>query len=108
MTTSKQQLLNMLGLARRAGQITTGEGLVLKSIRAHQARVVFMACDAGHSTVKQFINKCQYYQIPLITMFTKAELSRAIGQKRTVIAVEQAGFAKRIIELANDAEETTN
>ena len=82
MTTSKQQLLNMLGLARRAGQITAGEGLVLKSIRAHQARVVFLACDAGKSTVKQFINKCQYYQIPLITMFTKAELSQAIGQNK--------------------------
>lgn len=67
----------------------------------------FLAADAGHSTVKQFINKCNYYEIPLICRFNKAELSQAIGQARTVVAVEQAGFAKRMIELSNDAEETT-
>ena len=71
MTASEQQILNLLGLARRARQITAGEGLVLKSIRNHQAKLVFLATDAGHSTVKQ------------------------------------AGFAKRMIELSNDAEETT-
>ena len=107
MTASEQEILYLLGLARRARQITAGEGLVLKSIRNHQAKLVFLAADAGHSTVKQFINKCNYYEIPLICRFNKAELSQAIGQARTVVAVEQAGFAKRMIELSNDAEETT-
>lgn len=100
---STRQVLNLLGLARRARQVTAGEGLVLKAIRANQAKVVFVASDAGNSTIKQFTNKCAYYHVPLIKLYTKNQLSQAIGQSRTVIAIEQAGFAKRMLQLLDDS-----
>ncbi|MGX5377446.1 YlxQ-related RNA-binding protein [Ligilactobacillus sp. LYQ135] len=96
---NKAQVQNILGIARRARKITTGENLALKAIQKNQAQIVFLASDSGKATQKKFQDKCNYYQIPLSLAFTRLELSIAIGQSRSVIAVTDPGFGKKLKSL---------
>ncbi|WP_296111356.1 YlxQ-related RNA-binding protein [uncultured Limosilactobacillus sp.] len=96
-----QKILNLLGIARRAGELVTGEEMVLKSIQHGQTKLVFLAQDAGTTTQKKFRDKCQSYQVTLCQRYTRAELSQAIGQSRSVLAITQMGFTKKMNQLLN-------
>lgn len=93
---TNSQVLSLLGLARRARQIETGEGTVLKAIRQGKAQLVFLASDAGAATVKELTDKCHYYHVTLVRQFNSTELSAAIGLSRKIISVNQAGFANKM------------
>lgn len=99
---NKEKGLQLLGLAKRAGKLSTGESLTLTAIRKQKAKLVLMASDIGLSTKKKFTNKCTYYQVPLTCEYTTAELSQALGQKRSLVAVCDLGFAKKIQEYLID------
>lgn len=94
-----QQVLGLLGIARRARQLVSGEAIVLKNIQTNQAKFVFLAKDAGQASKKKFADKCGTYRIPCSQAFSKSQLSQATGQSRTVIAVIQPGFARKFEEL---------
>lgn len=99
--TSLEKLSNLLGLAQRAGALISGEGLVIKAIQKHQTRLVFLAHDAAPNLTKKVTDKCQYYDIEVSTVFSALELSVAIGRSRKVLAVTDAGFAKKMRTLMN-------
>ena len=63
----QRKALNLLGLARKAGKLTTGQDLVLAAIRSGKAKVVLMANDCGQSTQKKFTDKCKSYDVALTT-----------------------------------------
>lgn len=96
---NNKQVLNLLGLAQRARKTTTGEEFVLQRIRKRQAKIVFLASDAGTATQKKISDKCRSFGVPLSMVFTRAELSVAIGQVRSVIAVTGAGFGCKLKSL---------
>ncbi|WP_295746500.1 YlxQ-related RNA-binding protein [uncultured Limosilactobacillus sp.] len=102
MKSSCQQVLQLLGLAKRAGQLTSGEPSVVKAIRNDEARLVVLASDAGAATAKKVTDKCHYYQVALTTAFTANEISAAVGAQRKVLAVTQSGFAKKMTSLLNN------
>ncbi len=97
------QISGLLGLARRARKLTTGTNQVLTRVRAHATFLVVLASDCGSRTKKTVADKCRSFGIPLVTPLTQAELSAAIGQQRSVVAVDDAGFAKKITALAQQA-----
>jgi ribosomal protein L7Ae-like RNA K-turn-binding protein len=96
---NKQKLLNLLGLAQRAGKLITGEEFVVEAIQGEFARLVFVASDAGKNTSKKIHDKAAYYEVPLVDTLTYAELSCAIGKSRKAIAIEDNGFAKAMKKL---------
>lgn len=96
---NKQKVLNLLGLAQRARKITTGTDMVLKQVRAQRVTVVFVASDCAENTRKRFNDKCRSYNVSLSQAFNELELSNAIGQKRSVIAVTDKGFGRKMLEL---------
>ncbi|WP_137626640.1 L7Ae/L30e/S12e/Gadd45 family ribosomal protein [Lactiplantibacillus pingfangensis] len=97
--TPKQACLNLLGLSRRAKQQIAGENLTLTAIRNQSAKLVFIASDAGPTTAKKFHDKAQSYDVPVIDTLTRAELTAANGNPRTVIAITDAGFAKKMVSI---------
>ncbi|MEY8442058.1 YlxQ-related RNA-binding protein [Lactobacillaceae bacterium 24-114] len=99
MNNNKKAILNLLGIARRAGQIKSGEGTVLQAVRNEKTNLVFLAKDAGAATKKKVMDKCNFYQVTLCQLFTKQELSQAIGQPRTIICITQSGFTRKFEEL---------
>lgn len=92
-------MLNLIGLAYRARLISTGEDQTIKSIRSKEARLVFLANNAGPNTTKKIKEKCEFYKCPINTDFSSDQLSNAIGaQNRMVLAINDPGFAKKMKE----------
>ncbi|TVP92585.1 YlxQ-related RNA-binding protein [Alkalibacterium sp.] len=96
---NKQRALNLIGMAQRAGQLTSGESLVLKAIRSGQAKLVVLASDASDNARKQFLNKCEYYDVVIDTSFSREEISHALGKERTVCALLDKGFVHSLQKL---------
>lgn len=95
----KDKILQLLGLAMRAGKLVTGEELTIADIRNKKAKIVFVATDASKNTKKRITDKCSYYQVPLTDLFSQSEISCAIGKTRMVIGVNDQGFAAKFKEL---------
>ncbi|MDO4667708.1 MAG: YlxQ-related RNA-binding protein [Streptococcus sp.] len=93
---NKQALANLIGLAQRANRIISGEELVVKAIQDNKVRLVFLANDAGPNLSKKITDKSKYYQVEVSTVFSTLELSSAIGKARKVLAITDAGFAKKM------------
>ncbi|WP_127580694.1 L7Ae/L30e/S12e/Gadd45 family ribosomal protein [Paenibacillus koleovorans] len=86
-----------LGLAMRAGKLTTGDENVLKAIRSSKCSLVLMAEDASANTQKKFRDKCKSYSVRLLEHGSRHELGAAIGkEERVLIAVLDPGFARQI------------
>lgn len=97
--TNYNKILNLLGIARRAGKIISGEGIVLNAVKKGKVKFLLIASDAGAATTKKFINKTNYYQIPVNDKLTKSDISDAIGQSRTIVGITDNGFARKLNEL---------
>lgn len=92
----KQKILQLLGLATRAGLLVSGEDIVIDAIQKKKAKIVFLGSDASSNTLDKFEKKCFFYKIELNTMFTSEELSNSIGRNRMVLAILDEGFHKSI------------
>ena len=100
-----RRITSLFSLAQKAGKLVTGEFSCEKALRSKTAQLVIVAEDASDNTKKKFSQKCFHYKKPFYILFTKNELSSAIGKEnRASFAVCDAGFAGRIKELI---EETT-
>lgn len=99
LVTNKQAVLNLLGLAQRAGRLTTGTELVLARLSA--AKVIFLATDLSKQVAAKIRTAAQARSIPVQQVFTGAELSQAIGRQRKTVAVLDPGFAQAIIKKMN-------
>lgn len=97
---NKQKALNLLGLAQKAGKLLSGESLVLEAVRRNDAKIVVLAIDASENTSKQFLNKAKYYDVAVHRLFTKDEISHALGKQRTVCAFTDKGFAASFQKLS--------
>lgn len=94
---SKNKLMNMLGFAKKAGKISSGEGITLENIKKDKALVVVLANDASENTSKRIKDKASYRNIEVIQLLNRKELGRAIGvDERVVISITDKGFAQSI------------
>ncbi len=97
---------SMLGLARRANAIRTGDFAVSQLVSEKKAKIVIVARDAGNNTKKKFSNSCHFYNTTLLPFSTKEEISACIGKENVaVLAIEDENFAKKITELVLSDEE---
>lgn len=95
----QDSILSMIGLARKAGNVVSGEFSTEKAIKERKARLVIVADDASDNTKKLFTNKCAYYHIPLYFYSDKDSIGRALGYEfRTSLAVNDEGFANALIK----------
>lgn len=85
-------VLNTLGLAQRAGKSVSGDELVLQ-ISKNKINLVILATDASDRSKKHMYSKCEYYGVEVIEMFTKEEISNAIGKfNRIAVGIADSGF----------------
>ncbi len=94
---NKKQVLNLLGLAKRAGKLVTGEDTVLKSLRHNDLKIVFVASDASKRQIDQFNKKTYFYEVKFNNNFTCDELSQATGKPMCkVLGITDQGFSESI------------
>lgn len=96
--------LSLLGLAAKAGKVTSGEFGVESAVKAGKAFLVLAAQDASDNTRKKFEDMCRYYEVPFYTIGTKEELGSAIGKDyRASLAVTDENFAVATIKKLENA-----
>lgn len=97
---NEAKILQLLGLAQRAGRLASGEELVLDAVRSNKCKLVILAKDGSINTKKKFYDKCNSYEVKLIELADRYKLGSAIGKEaRVVIGIIDQGFAKKIQEL---------
>lgn len=90
--------LGMLGLAKRAGKVTTGEYLCDKAIKSGQSHLIIIARDISEGGKKSVCDACAYYGVPYIEYATAEELGRITGtDRRCVASVNDENFKNAIL-----------
>ena len=93
--TNEEKLLNLLGLAQRAGRLASGGEAAEGCIRSGKAALVLLASDASEGTRKRYEDMARFRKVELCTVLTKEKLGASIGKaERSAVAVADAGFAK--------------
>ena len=101
------KLLNLIGLAKKAGTLEIGEEPVGAAARAKHARLLLIASDAADNTrrrAKHFgdAGECICLEIPA----AKADLGRALGRPScAMLAVTDIGFAEAIAKKLAERDE---
>jgi ribosomal protein L7Ae-like RNA K-turn-binding protein len=100
---SEQQLSNLLGLAKRAGMLVTGNDACMASVRSGKAALAIVAKDTGANAMKKYHDKCRSYNVPLIELFDKERLGIAVGKAYgAILVVTDKGFASRIQQMSGE------
>lgn len=87
----------MLGLAKRAGKIISGESGCKDSIRFGSSHLIILAEDTGVNTKKSITDSCKFYDVPYYEIGNIVDNGRAIGNSfNAVLSVTDEGFAKAI------------
>ena len=93
------KFLGMLGLAKRAGKVQTGEDICSSGV----SKLIIVACDASDNTKKSITDSCKFYKTKFVEAGSKAELGKFTGaDSRAVVSVNDDNFAKAILDRLND------
>ena len=94
-----KKILNLLGLATKAGKTASGGFMTEKSVKGGKAFLVLVPEDASDNTKKMFTNMCTYYKVPLYFWGKKEDLGAAIGRDyRASLALTDAGFRDAVVK----------
>lgn len=94
-----QKVLNLLGIANKAGCIVTGEDNVINALSKNKVKIIFVAKDASEKTIDKFVRKCYYYNVVCNLELTSSELSSALGKERKIVGVTDKGFSDALERL---------
>ena len=97
---SDNAFFSMLGLAMRAGALTTGEDGVKKAVSGGKALLVLVDEGASANTKKLFADACVHYGVPL-HMTRRERLGLAMGKPgRMSAAVARGPLGEKLLALA--------
>lgn len=95
---NEQKVLNLLGLAQRAGKLMSGDFIVEKMVKRQLVPLLLLAGDCASNNRKKYLQLAETYEIPLREILDKEKLGTAIGkEKRVIILVNDKGFAKALL-----------
>lgn len=99
---NRQKAINLLGLAQRAGKLTTGTETVIGKLNKGKIKAVIMASDIQDNTAEKVDRAARKANVPIINLFTADEISKAISKKRKVLGLTDAGFTKALVKKVNE------
>lgn len=90
-----EPILQLLGLAKKAGRLEIGEEPVGAAARARKARLILLAADAAPNTCRRAAHFGQAGQVLQLKLpATKEELGLALGRNScAMLALTDKGFA---------------
>ncbi|MDQ3556759.1 MAG: L7Ae/L30e/S12e/Gadd45 family ribosomal protein [Gemmatimonadota bacterium] len=97
---AERRVLEMLGLAARAGALVTGTDAVRRSVREGAVQVVLLATDASPTQRQKLLPLLQARGVESLLRFSRERLGAAVGRGAvSAVGVCNEGFARRIAEL---------
>jgi ribosomal protein L7Ae-like RNA K-turn-binding protein len=101
-------MLSLLGIARRAARLSLGNDATMDSMRQGEARLVILASDLSPRTAKGIKDVAEQEEVAAVQIgATMDEISMALGKRTGIVAVNDAGFAKKMHALCTNEEEHT-
>lgn len=92
-----EKIYGLLGLAQRAGRITSGEAAAEANIRKSKGKLVLIAQDASERTKDLFEGLCRKQKIKHLIIGEKIKYGIALGKSpRSVVVILDENFAKSI------------
>ena len=94
-----EKILPLLGFARRAGRLSLGHDAVIQSVVKNRAKLCLASESASSRLRGELEHACAYNgkNIPFFVLpCGMEELSKAVGQKVSVVSVDDEGFAAAI------------
>jgi len=92
------KMKSLLGLARKAGKIYSGESQVEALLKKKKGDLVIIAEDS-RSALTKFEKWSQELKIPIIIGGSKEELGSSLGiSPRSIVLIADKGFAEAIIK----------
>ncbi len=97
-----RKILNLIGLATKAGRAVSGEFSTEKAVKGKRARLVIVSEEASDNTRERFSNMCTYYRVPICFYGRKDELGHAMGkEERASLAILDDGLADALVRQMN-------
>ena len=92
-------VLHLLGIARKAGRVEVGEEPVGASARARQARLILVASDAADNSARRAAHFAQAGKAPWFRVpYTKGELGGTVGRAScAMLALTDVGLAAALL-----------
>ena len=95
------KMMHMLGIARKAGKLALGTEASIESVERHKSALLIMASDLSERTVRHFTLLAEKYGVKTLKVDTTMDgMAKSVGKKTGVIAVNDIGFANRLLALS--------
>jgi ribosomal protein L7Ae-like RNA K-turn-binding protein len=92
----QRQLLDLLGLAARAGRVVSGTDAVRQAVREGQVTLVILAADASPTQRAKLTPLLEARQVKHYSLLSREQLGGAIGRGPvSALGVADANFARR-------------
>lgn len=96
-----EKLYSLLGLAQRAGKISSGTLAARNSLMSKRAYLLVCSSDIAENTRDSLLATCNKYEIPYLVAGNKYELGNAVGKAyRVAVAVNDKNLARAMIDAA--------
>lgn len=93
----RTEVLQLLGLAQRAGAVVPGTGAVQRTLRMGEARLILMAEDASSVQMEKILKILRTRPIPQARLGDRATLGAAVGRGPvSAVAVTGESFADEL------------
>jgi len=97
------KVYSLLGLAKKAGQLLSGDETCEKAIKSGKAVLVVVAGDASENTKDKFKSMCKFRNVCYREYGEKQELGRYTGKEiRAVISILSKDFKNGLLNLIDD------
>lgn len=97
---TNDRLMNLLGLARKAGKLELGSEAVKQAVRRRRVKLLLLSGDLSPRTeraMREEAEKAGVRAAPLPAGMDTVQA--ALGQRAGVIAVKDSGFAEALLKL---------
>lgn len=105
MTGARDPVLQLLGLAARAGVVTPGTGRVVDGVRRGRLAFVVVAADLTATGLAKLVPVLEREGVRFAVRYTRAELGGAVGRgPLAALGIADPGFGDRLAALVGDEE----
>ena len=106
---TNDRLMNLLGLARKAGKLELGGEAVKQAVHKRQAKLVLLSADLSENTARSVCAEAENSGVRIVTLSEGMDaVQAALGRRAGVIAVIDGGFAKALLKLCAEDRGVTN
>ena len=100
-----KELSGLFSLCRKAGRLQYGFDTVVQSVKRREARLVVVSRALSDKTQKEIAFFTAQAQVETITTsLSLEEMDFLLGKRTGIIAILDAGFARRVKELLTTVE----